>query len=65
MLITVYMKVADFCDVMLHILVGIYVCYEELSVSIFRLEEGRWRFYVAVTCITVCGITVHHYQTAL
>jgi hypothetical protein len=48
---TVYLKVAVFWDVMLHILVDMYQCFEELSVSIFRLEEGRWRYYVAVmTC---------------
>jgi len=62
---TVYMKVADFWDVMLHIVVDMYVCYEELSFFIFRLEEGRWRYYVAVTCMSVCGIRFHHYQTAL
>jgi len=65
MLMTVCMKVAVFWDVMLLILVHMYECFEELSVFIFILEEGRWRYYVAVTCMSVCGITFHHYWTAL
>jgi hypothetical protein len=47
---TVYMKVAIFWDLMLHILVDMYECYEEPSASMFRVEEGRWRYSVPLMC---------------